>query len=94
MLRKEPEVYRRLVKADVEKSKLDIPADFEMPTHDAPVREPVEKEDIDFWAESDADSDVFGGSDSDDDLDMDQSSGSDMEEVDGSADDGSAETKE
>ncbi|KAJ5270358.1 hypothetical protein N7497_008874 [Penicillium chrysogenum] len=94
MLRKEPEVYRRLVKADVEKSKLDIPADFEMPTHDAPVREAVEKEDIDFWAESDADSDVFGGSDSDDDLDMDQSSGSDMEEVDGSADDGSAETKE
>ncbi|KAJ6185528.1 hypothetical protein N7519_006829 [Penicillium mononematosum] len=81
LLRKEPEIYRQLVKAD-------------MPTHDTPVREPVEKEDPDFWADSDADSDVFGGSDSDDDLDMDQSSGSDMEEVDESADDGSAETKE
>jgi ubiquitin-conjugating enzyme E2 R len=94
MLRKEPEIYRQLVKADVEKSKLDIPPGFEMPTHDTPIREPVEKEDPDFWADSDADSDVFGGSDSDDDLDMDQSSGSDMEEVDESADDGSAETKE
>ncbi|KAJ5517937.1 MmgE/PrpD, partial [Penicillium expansum] len=89
-----PSFYRQLVKADVEKSKLDIPAGFEMPTHDTPVREPVEKEDHDFWADSDVDSDVFGGSDSDDELDMGQSSGSDMEEdEDESADDGSTETK-
>jgi ubiquitin-conjugating enzyme E2 R len=88
LLRKEPEVYRQLVKADVDASKLDIPEGFEMPTHDTPAPPPVEKEDHDFWADSDADSDVFGGSDSDDDLDMEQSSGSDMDmEEDDSADD-------
>ncbi|KAJ5795134.1 MmgE/PrpD [Penicillium paradoxum] len=77
LLRNEPEKYRELVKADVEKSKLDIPAGFVMPTQETTVHEPAEKEDLDFWADSDVDSDVFGGSDSDDD--MDQSSGSDME---------------
>lgn len=95
LLRNEIDVYRQLVKADVEASKLDIPEGFEMPTHDTPVREPVEKEDHDFWADSDADSDVFGGSDSDDDLDMAQSSGSDMDmEEDDSADDGSTDETE
>lgn len=87
LLRNEPEKYRRLVMADVEKSKLDIPVGFEMPTQETTVHEVVEKEDHDFWADSDVDSDVFGGSDSDDDLDMDQSSGSDMEmDADESAD--------
>lgn len=96
LLRNEPEAYRQCVKDDVEKSKLDIPAGFEMPTHHTPVREPVEKEDHDFWADSDVDSDVFGGSDSDDDLDMEQSSGSDMEEdeeEEESANEDSTETK-
>ncbi|KAJ9490519.1 hypothetical protein VN97_g2738 [Penicillium thymicola] len=79
LLRNEPEVYRQRVKSDVEKSKIDIPAGFEMPAHETPAPEPVEKEDHDFWADSDADSDEFGGSDSDDELDMEQSSGSDME---------------
>lgn len=92
LLRKDPDTYRQLVKTDVEKSKLDIPAGFEMPTHETPVREPVEKEDHDFWAESDVDSDVFGGSDSDDD--MEQSSGSDMEmDGDDSADEDSTKKK-
>ncbi|KAJ5146345.1 uncharacterized protein N7515_000909 [Penicillium bovifimosum] len=79
LLRRNPERYRQLVKEDVERSKADIPTGFEMPTHDTPIHEPVEKEDHDFWADSDADSDVFGGSDSDDEL---QSSNSEME-VDG-----------
>ncbi|KOS39938.1 hypothetical protein ACN38_g9206 [Penicillium nordicum] len=80
LLRNEPEVYRQRVKSDVEKSKMDIPAGFEMPAHDTPAPEPpVEKEDHDFWADSDADSDEFGGSDSDETLGMEQSSGSDME---------------
>jgi ubiquitin-conjugating enzyme E2 R len=82
LLRREPEKYRQLVKDDVERSKSDIPTGFEMPTHDTPVREPVEKEDHDFWADSDVDSDVFGGSDSEAELDMAQSGDSDME-VDG-----------
>lgn len=91
LLRNEPEVYRRLVKADVEKSRLDIPEGFEMPTHAAMASEPMEKEDHDFWADSDVDSDVFGGSDSDDNLDMEESSGEDMEDE--SADD-SSDTEE
>lgn len=93
LLRNEPDVYRQLVKADVDASKLDVPEGFNMPTHDTPAREPVEKEDHDFWADSDADSDVFGGSDSDDDLDMEQSSGSDMNVDDDSADDSTDETE-
>lgn len=81
-LRNKPELYRQLVKADVERSKLDIPKGFVMPTHDAPRPQLVEKEDDDnFWADSDADSDLFDGdSDSDNDLDMPSSSGSDMED--------------
>ena len=93
LFRKDPELYRQLAKEDVEKSKLDIPAGFEMPTHDTPVREVAEKEDHDFWADSDADSE-FGGSDSDAELDMGVSSGSDLElDEDESPDDDSTETK-
>jgi ubiquitin-conjugating enzyme E2 R len=82
LFRKDPAAYRQMVKADVERSKADIPADFVMPTHETSiVREPTEKEDHDFWAESDADSDVFGGSDSDEDL-LQQFSDSEIDEVD------------
>ncbi|KAJ5981215.1 hypothetical protein N7499_001771 [Penicillium canescens] len=82
LFRKDPAAYRQMVKADVERSKADIPADFVMPTHETSiVREPTEKEDHDFWADSDADSDVFGGSDSDEDL-LQQFSDSEIDEVD------------
>lgn len=81
LFRKDPVAYRQMVKTDVEQSKADIPADFVMPTHEtATIREPIEKEDHDFWADSDADSDVFGGSDSDEELQ--QFSDSDIDEVD------------
>lgn len=94
LLRNEPDVYRQLVKADVEASKRDIPAGFEMPTHETTMKaDPTEKEDHDFWADSDVDSDVFGGSDSEDDLDMDESSGSDMEMEDDSGDDSTDEPR-
>lgn len=83
MLRKEPDQYKAIVRSNVEDSKKDIPAGFVMPTHETtstPVK-PVEKDDSDFWAESDVDDDVFGGSDSDEDLDVDdQDSGSDFED--------------
>ncbi|KAL4896031.1 ubiquitin-conjugating enzyme/RWD-like protein [Aspergillus ambiguus] len=85
MLRKEPDRYKAIVRNNVEESKRDIPEDFVMPTHQTtatPVK-PVEKDDSDFWAESDIDDDVFGGSDSDEDLDVDdQESASDEEEDD------------
>lgn len=80
--RNKPELYRQLVKADVERSKLDIPKGFVMPTHTDPLPQLVEKEDDDdFWADSDAESDLFDcDSDSNNDLDMQQSSGSDMDD--------------
>ncbi|KAJ5350150.1 hypothetical protein N7541_007877 [Penicillium brevicompactum] len=94
LLRNEPSIYRQLVKADVEASKQDIPAGFEMPTHETTaVTDPTEKEDHDFWADSDVDSDVFGGSDSEDDLDMEQSSGSDMDMEDDSDDESAEEPR-
>ena len=87
MLRKSPDEYKSIVKQHVEDSKNDIPEGFVMPTHESTttVSKPVEKDDSDFWAESDVDDDVFGGSDSDEDLDVDdddedQDSGSDEEE--------------
>lgn len=87
MLRKSPDEYKSIVKKHVEESKNDIPEGFVMPTHESTisVSKPVEKDDSDFWAESDVDDDVFGGSDSDEDLDVydddeDQDSGSDEEE--------------
>lgn len=86
-LRKDPETYRRLVKESVEQSRKHIPSGFEMPTHEStkpPKSEAAEKEkdDSDFWAESDIDSDVFGGSDSDEELDLDPDTGSDDEDED------------
>ena len=81
MLRKEPEEYKSRVRKDVETSKQDIPEGFVMPTHQPATVKAVEKDDSDFWAESDADDDVFGGSDSDEDMDFDdQDTGSDDEE--------------
>ncbi|KAE8151121.1 ubiquitin-conjugating enzyme/RWD-like protein [Aspergillus avenaceus] len=81
MLRKEPEKYQSIVRNNVEASKQDIPDGFVMPTHQTTTVKPVEKDDSDFWAESDVDDDVFGGSDSDEDLDVDdQDTGSDDDE--------------
>lgn len=79
-LRQEPEVYRAIVRGHVEESKKDIPEGFVMPTHESTMqkKKPVEKaDDMDFWADSDIDDDVFGGSDSEGDFDMDQDTGSD-----------------
>ncbi|KAE8352160.1 ubiquitin-conjugating enzyme/RWD-like protein [Aspergillus coremiiformis] len=81
MLRKEPQKYKSIVQNNVEVSKEDIPEGFVMPTHQQTTVKPIEKDDSDFWAESDVDDDVFGGSDSDEDLDVDdQDTGSDDEE--------------
>nr|POE56748.1 ubiquitin-conjugating enzyme e2-34 kda [Quercus suber] len=60
MLRKEPQAYKERVKQDKEKSKADIPADFEMPTHETAFKK-EEKEPENFsWSDSDQES--FGGS--------------------------------
>ncbi|KAL2002466.1 hypothetical protein VTN02DRAFT_6733 [Thermoascus thermophilus] len=82
MLRKNPEMYKAIVRENVEVSKKDIPEGFEMPTHESTMKKPVDKfDDQDFWVDSDADDDVFGGSDSDEEMTLDeQDTGSDDEE--------------
>ncbi|KAL4937102.1 hypothetical protein BDV06DRAFT_216142 [Aspergillus oleicola] len=86
LLRKEPEAYKEKVRTCVEASKADIPEGFEMPTHEStrpPPAKQVKDDDSDFWAESDVDDDMFGGSGSDqEEVDSDsfeQESGSDDE---------------
>lgn len=80
MFRTDPNNFRSIVKAQVEASKANMPPDFVMPVPATVTTQEVDKEEPDFWADSDVDSDVFGGSDSDEDLDMDQFSGSEDED--------------
>lgn len=76
-LRQQPDAYKSIVRGHVEESKKDIPEGFVMPTHESTKKKAAEKvDDEDFWADSDIDDDVFGGSDSDEDFDMDQDTGS------------------
>ena len=68
MLRKDPERFKRRVKEDVEKSKVDIPAGFVMPTHESTAKKPEKPiDDSSFWADSDEEVD-FGGSDTDEEM--------------------------
>ncbi|KAJ5742926.1 ubiquitin-conjugating enzyme/RWD-like protein [Penicillium manginii] len=69
MLRKNPTKYHATVKANVDGSRKLAPPGFTMPVEEAPSRD-VEKDDDDFWMDSDVDSDPFGGSDSDEDMDQ------------------------
>ncbi|KAJ5786139.1 uncharacterized protein N7503_011351 [Penicillium pulvis] len=71
MLRQDPDEYRVRVIANVEASKAMTPPDFKMPDQET-TRVELEKDDADFWADSEVDSDPFGGSDSEGDSDMDQ----------------------
>jgi len=73
MIRKEPDKYKELVKADTEKSKSDIPADFTMPTAEKAFQKQDDAKTTDeYWYDSDAGEDDFdfGGSDSEVDVDM------------------------
>ena len=87
MLRKDPEKYKRMVKADVEASKADIPAGFVMPTHQSTTPRVEKQDESDFWYNSDNEDD-FGGSDTDandmleddEDLSGDLESGADDDE--------------
>ncbi|CAF9914115.1 MAG: hypothetical protein ALECFALPRED_009331 [Alectoria fallacina] len=65
MLRKDSGGFKKKVKADVEKSKEDIPAGFVMPTHESTAKIPEKPvDDREFWVDSDEEDD-FGGSDTD-----------------------------
>lgn len=82
MLRKNPELYKAMVKEDVEKSKKDIPEGYVMPTHESTADPPADSfDDEDFWADSDEGSNAFGGSDSEGNMSFDdQDSGSDADD--------------
>lgn len=72
LYRDQPEAYKKRAQDTVEKSKKDIPPDFEMPRSFEPTPPPKVESDDDFWAGSDEEFD-FGGSDTgddDDDQDM------------------------
>ncbi|KAF2484620.1 ubiquitin-conjugating enzyme/RWD-like protein [Neohortaea acidophila] len=69
MLRKDPEGFKERVRQDKEKSKGDIPADFDMPTHESAFRKSeADKVEPNFsWSDSEAEDD-FGGSESDEEM--------------------------
>lgn len=66
MLRNDSAAYKERVIQDREKSKTDIPAGFEMPTHESAFKkeEPV----VDEFSWSDSEAESFGGSDSDEEM--------------------------
>jgi len=66
MLRTNKEAYKERVREDKEKSKDDIPAGFEMPTHETAFKK-EEKVDNFSWSDSEAEDD-FGGSESDEEM--------------------------
>jgi ubiquitin-conjugating enzyme E2 R len=70
MLRNKPDEYKEMVKKDTEASKADIPAGFDMPTHESAWKRKEEEGDFEMsWEDSDVES--FGGSESDFDEEMD-----------------------
>ncbi|KAJ5586273.1 Ubiquitin-conjugating enzyme subunit [Penicillium hetheringtonii] len=69
MLRKDPVKYHAIVKNNVDGSRKLAPSGFTMPVDYTPARD-LEKDDDDFWMDSEVDSDPFGGSDSDEDMDQ------------------------
>ena len=76
MLRKDPEAYKQKVLQDKETSKQDIPAGFEMPTHEMAFKK-EEKVDTFSWSDSEAEDDF--GSESDEEM-FDEDEGTDGEE--------------
>lgn len=96
-LRKDPKAYRENVRRDVELSKKDIPVGFVIPTFESSLlksqqKDDLEKEDVDFWAESDGEDDPFGGSDSSDAGAADDDDDDDMEFLDDDDDEDEDET--
>ena len=73
MYRDDRKTYEKMVAADLEKSKQDIPEGFVMPTAAAynVTKKEVVYDDIDDWGDSDADFDFDDDSDEDEDMDID-----------------------
>ncbi|WPH00900.1 Hypothetical protein R9X50_00373400 [Acrodontium crateriforme] len=67
MLRNDPAAYKDRVRQDRDKSKEDIPAGFEMPTHESAFKKEDKIPDTFSWSDSEAEDD-FGGSESDEEM--------------------------
>ncbi|KAK5121914.1 hypothetical protein LTR85_004486 [Meristemomyces frigidus] len=67
MLRNDLPAYKERCRQDREKSKEDIPAGFEMPTHETAFKKEEPKHDDFSWSDSEVEDD-FGGSDSDEEM--------------------------
>jgi ubiquitin-conjugating enzyme E2 R len=63
MLRKDPDGYKARVEQDREASKEDIPAGFEMPTHETAFKKEEKMVDSFSWSDSEAEDDFGGSSD-------------------------------
>lgn len=79
MLRNDPEAYKKRVAEDREKSKQDIPAGFEMPTHETAFQKEEKVETAFSWSDSEAEDDF--GSDEDEEM-FDKDESTDQEEDD------------
>ncbi|EME43436.1 hypothetical protein DOTSEDRAFT_72730 [Dothistroma septosporum NZE10] len=78
-LRNDPEGYKKRVGEDRENSKQDIPAGFEMPTHESAFKKEEKIEEF-SWSDSEAEDD-FDNSDDDEEM-FDDDEGTDQEEDD------------
>ncbi|KAK3678656.1 Ubiquitin-conjugating enzyme subunit [Vermiconidia calcicola] len=78
--RKDPEAYKERVRQDRERSKEDIPAGFEMPTHESAFKKEERVESF-SWSDSEAEDD-FGGSESDEEMFDDEDEDTDGDEED------------
>lgn len=67
MIRKDPKAFKERVRQDKERSIEDIPAGFEMPTHESAFKKEEKVQDDFSWSDSDAEDD-FGGSESDEEM--------------------------
>lgn len=67
MLRKDPEKFKALLRADIELSKRDMPKTFIMPTADTAYKKEVVEEQEFSWSDSEAEED-FSACDSDEDM--------------------------
>lgn len=86
LLRMDREAYKKRVQKDVQTSKQDVPPGFVLPTHESTVKRPQPEkaaaDDDDFWNDSGAELEDFGGSDTDgmDLEDFDDDEGEDAED--------------
>ena len=78
MLRNDPEGYKKRVAEDREKSKQDIPAGFEMPTHETAFKKEEKVVDM-SWSDSEVEDDFEDDSDADEEM-FDENEGTDEED--------------